>query len=782
MNTPQHGGFVMSQQRELDVVLGAPSPAARPEAPAPTLSVVVPTRNEEGNIGMLCELLDRVAPGREVEVIVVDDSDDATPDAVLRAAAVAERSIRLIHRGPDRRADGLGGAVVEGMRSAAGDWVCVMDGDLQHPPALIEQLWDQALDGDCDLVVASRFRAGGDADQFGPMRRALSRSAERAARLLFGRRLHDISDPMSGFFLIRRAAVDLDRLRPRGFKILLEIAVRTPDLRVSEIGFHFGERASGESKAGAREALRYGGQLLSARLGDGTGRLARFGLVGITGLAVNTLALALLTSGAGVYYALSAILATQVSTAWNYVLTDGWVFRGRDKGRGGGQRAALYFATNNAAMLIRIPLLLAFTSGLGIHYLLSNLLSLVSLTLLRFAIADAVIWRPPHPVRAERRAAVWAYDVHGLISVESPVALPELERFLVDELVAPPTIAVHVGGRRDGTPAVNAGGASPPPARFRYTEVLGPLGFEVDLEIGQRVGIRASRLLGRSPHVLYTNVVEPIVRWKLAEAGYALVHAACIANGDRATLITAQTDTGKTTTSLKLLDRRPYRFLSDDLTLLCPDGRVLTYPKPLTISRHTLHAVKTPLLNRRERMGLVLQSRLHSRSGRRFALLLAKTHAPAATINAITQLIVPPPKYQVDRLVPGVEIAREAQVERLVVIQRGSDATLPLGPREALSILLDNCEDAYGFPPYAAIEHLLHSRDGATLQAVERRTIARALTGSDATLLRSDSMNWGTRMLSLLGPVPATAESDGAPAPAATKEASPAVLRTAADV
>ncbi|MCW3004892.1 MAG: Undecaprenyl-phosphate mannosyltransferase [Conexibacter sp.] len=778
----------MSQQRSLDADPRATTGTTTPQAPkaaAPTLSVIVPTRNEEGNIELLCELLDGVAPGRAVEVIVVDDSDDGTPDAVLRAAAVAERSIRLIHRPAEHRIDGLGGAVVAGMRQAEGDWVCVMDGDLQHPPALVEEMWDQALDSDHDLVVASRFRAGGDADQFGPVRRALSRSAERGARLLFGRRLRDISDPMSGFFLIRRAAVDLDRLRPRGFKILLEIAVRTPDLRVSEVGFHFGERVSGESKAGAREAARYAGQLLSARLGDGTGRLARFALVGLTGLAVNTLALALLTSGAGIYYALSAILATQLSTAWNYVLTDGWVFRGRATGRGAGQRAAMYFATNNAAMLIRIPLLLAFTSGLGIHYLLSNVLSLASLTLLRFAVADAVIWRPPHPVGAERRSTAWAYDVHGLISVESPVALPELERFLVDELVAPPTIVVHVGSRRHGTPAVHSGGETPPPTRFRYTEVLGPLGFEVDLEIGQRVGIRASRLLGRSPHVLYTNVVEPIIRWKLAEAGYALVHAACIANGDRATLITAQTDTGKTTTSLKLLDRRPYRFLSDDLTLLCPDGRVLTYPKPLTISRHTLHAVKRPLLNRRERIGLVLQSRLHSRSGRRFAFLLAKTHAPAATINAITQLLVPPPKYQVDRLVPSVQIAREAIVERLVVIQRGSEATLPLGSREALSILLDNCEDAYGFPPYADIEHLLHSRDGATLQAVERRTISQALSGAPATLLRSDSMNWGIRMLALLGPVPvppaAEPAGDDATAPAATKGASPALLRTATD-
>ena len=171
--------------------------------------------------------------------------------------------------------------------------------------------------------------------------------------------------------------------------------------------------------------------------------------------------------------------------------------------------------------------------------------------------------------------------------------------------------------------------------------------------------------------MLYTNVVEPILRWSFAERGYALVHAACLADRGRAFLLTARTDTGKTTTSLKILDSTAYSFLSDDLTLVTPQGRVLTYPKPLTISRHTLRAVKTPLLSRRERWGLVFQSRLHSRSGRRFAFVLAKTHLPAATINTIVQLLVPPPKFHVERLVPDVDVAVDARLAGMVVIERG---------------------------------------------------------------------------------------------------------------
>jgi hypothetical protein len=285
-----------------------------------------------------------------------------------------------------------------------------------------------------------------------------------------------------------------------------------------------------------------------------------------------------------------------------------------------------------------------------------------------------------------------------------------------------------------------------PESSITYSE--GRLGFGVEIEEieGGRFGVTASRLLRHSPHVLYTNVVEPILRWTFVRRGYALVHAACFADGERAFLITARTDTGKTTTTLKTLDRHPYAFVSDDLTLVCPDGRVLTYPKPLTISRHTVQAVKTPLLSRKERAGLVFQSRLHSRNGRRFAMLIAKLRIPAATLNAVVQFLVPPPKYHVERLIPTAQIAPEAKLTGLVVIQRDGLGEQALESKEALEILLQNCEDAYGFPPYAQIEGFLHSRNGHDLKAAEREIIAAALTGVPATVLRSQTMDWWERM------------------------------------
>jgi dolichol-phosphate mannosyltransferase len=261
-------------------------------------------------------------------------------------------------------------------------------------------------------------------------------------------------------------------------------------------------------------------------------------------------------------------------------------------------------------------------------------------------------------------------------------------------------------------------------------------------------------------------VVEPILRWTFAERGYALVHAACLAAGDSAFLVTARTDTGKTTTSLRLLDSNDYAFLSDDLTLVTPEGHVLTYPKPLTISRHTLKAVKTPLLSRRERLALVFQSRLHSRSGRRLALILARTHLPAATINALIQMLIPPPKYHVERLVPDVEVAPEARLAGIAVIQRGGDGELQIEEAEALETLMSNCEDAYGFPPYPAIEGFLRDRGERDLRDAERAIVAQALYGVPATLLQSDTMDWWRRLPGIVNGWSAPAHSNGDTPPA----------------
>jgi dolichol-phosphate mannosyltransferase len=230
------------------------------------LTVVVPTRNEAGNIDPLIDRLGAALAGWTAELLVVDDSDDDTPRRVLRRAESGTAqglALRVLHRAPGARAGGLGTAVVLGLSEARGGWVVVMDGDLQHPPELVPELVRAGRRSGADLVVASRHVAGGDAAGLdGAARAAVSEAATRLAQAAFPRRLRGISDPMSGFFAVRPAALELDQLRPEGFKILLEILVRTPRLRTHEVGFVFAPRHAGDSKASAREGLRFARHVL----------------------------------------------------------------------------------------------------------------------------------------------------------------------------------------------------------------------------------------------------------------------------------------------------------------------------------------------------------------------------------------------------------------------------------------------------------------------------------------------------------------------------------------
>ena len=167
---------------------------------------------------------------------------------------------------------------------------------------------------------------------------------------------------------------------------------------------------------------------------------------------VNTLLLALFADVVGIFYVLAAILATQGSTLWNFCLTEAWVFAGRDHKRSRRRRAAMFFAMNNAALALRVPLLVVLTSGLGINLLLANVLSLVALTVVRFGVADVWIW-----AKAQRREVEsYSYDIHGIVTVTSEVRLPELQRFLAPEAFGRPTIRVRIGQIAEAAPSRTA--------------------------------------------------------------------------------------------------------------------------------------------------------------------------------------------------------------------------------------------------------------------------------------------------------------------------------------
>jgi dolichol-phosphate mannosyltransferase len=389
----------------------------------PRISVVIPTRNEADNIPELVRRLEAATAGCALEIIFVDDSTDVTPGVIADIARHSVFPILLRHRQPEERVGGLGGAVTLGISLARAPWVCVMDADLQHPPELVPKLFGEAIRSGSDVVIASRYCDLGDVGDFGRIRTYVSEGSTMLARLAFPGALSGVTDPMSGFFLIRRSAVDLRELQPRGFKILFEILCRTPDLRKTEVPFRFGERFAGESKASLHEGARYVRQLLDLRFGPAWVSFVRFGLVGVSGIAVNAIALTAFTELLGIFYLISAVAATQVSTFWNFVLTESVVFDRSFGAVGRLRRAGLFYAMNNAALGLRGPMLFVLVSTLGLHYVISNLISLVSLMVLRFLTADRLIWRRTSHVGVEAMPPVEvepvSFGAPSLVSTES---------------------------------------------------------------------------------------------------------------------------------------------------------------------------------------------------------------------------------------------------------------------------------------------------------------------------------------------------------------------------
>jgi dolichol-phosphate mannosyltransferase len=772
---------------------------ALPPGLAPWFTVVIPTRNEAGNID---PLLQRLAAGlgeAVAEVLFVDDSEDETPGVIRATARGSGLAVRLLHRSSGNRAGGLGGAVAAGLRHARGSWAVVMDGDLQHPPELAARLVSVGLSRQLDLVACSRYIDGGTpAGLAGGYRRAVSGFATTATKTVFPRRLAHLSDPMSGFFAVRLAAIDVDHLKPIGFKILMEIAVRHPRLRVAEVPFAFGVRTAGDSKSSVSEGLRFLRHVSRLRFlvlrrqvarasTDRAGRLRRlviFGLVGASGIAVNTLVLWLLSVAGNQHYLIAAVLATEASTTWNFVFTEMLVFRRAKPGSLLG-RGFKFYLVNHAALVLRLPLLALFVGPLSIPLLIGNLITLVLLFTVRFVIADSVIYAPhdgedddrrpmkvvvnareaqlsAEPARLTNRPGQrylpYRYSIDGVVTIGSQVQLKELEYFRAQWLSNDVDLTIrvgHVGGNAPRTRAQMTQYMTPP--GLVYQEHFGRLGANFRVDIGDPVDVVVSPTLANSPHVLYTNVVEALLRFIAVSRGVILLHSACLELNGSGFLLSAQTDTGKTGTVLRMLREHGALFLSDDMTIVDAQGNAKCFPKPLTISHHTLRAVQAGDLTAAEWRRLKLQSRLHSKEGRQIGLLLARMNIPIMGFNSMTQRIIPPPKYAVDRLV-DCTIHRRTTIENLFIIERGDPDLRDVAFDEALETLVENTDDAYGFPPFRemAPSIVIGADDYAALRLKERAIMSAALQHFRVRSMSSNDFSWADQIAELLGSHPDT--------------------------
>jgi dolichol-phosphate mannosyltransferase len=267
-----------------------PGPESPPQAVStPQLSVIVPTFNERDNVTTLFRRLEAALAGVSWEVIFVDDnSPDGTWD-VVRALAREDSRVRCIRRVGRR---GLSGACIEGILASSAPYAAVIDADLQHDETQLPKMLALLQGGEADLVVGSRYIAGGSAESFNKQRAGISALATEVAKRVLRVK---IADPMSGFFMIRSDRFEqlAPQLSTQGFKILLDIvATARGELRIKEIPYTFGARLHGESKLDSTVALDFLGLVLAKLTGDVVSlRFLLFAMVGSTGLFVHLTAL-----------------------------------------------------------------------------------------------------------------------------------------------------------------------------------------------------------------------------------------------------------------------------------------------------------------------------------------------------------------------------------------------------------------------------------------------------------------------------------------------------------
>jgi dolichol-phosphate mannosyltransferase len=291
------------------------------------LSIIVPTYKERGNVAELVRRLDAALAGIAWEAVFVDDNSPDGTAAAVKDIASNDSRVRCLRRVGRR---GLAGACIEGILSSAAPFVAVMDADLQHDEKVMPLMLKRLRDGSVDLVAGTRYLEGGSAGNFSERRGAISRAATKLTHRLVGTNL---SDPMSGFFMMRRENFEriAPDLSPVGFKILLDIAITAGErLAIAEQPYVFGARFEGESKFNAQIGVEFLGLLLAKVTGDLVDpRFIFFAIVGSLGLLVHLVALRLGLLFLPDSFRAAQIVATLVAMTSNFLLNNELTYRDR---------------------------------------------------------------------------------------------------------------------------------------------------------------------------------------------------------------------------------------------------------------------------------------------------------------------------------------------------------------------------------------------------------------------------------------------------------------------
>ncbi|MBW6525049.1 glycosyltransferase family 2 protein [Sphingomonas sp. RHCKR47] len=367
---------------------------------APALSIVAPAYNERENIRPLVHAVAHAMGETSWELIIVDDD---SPDGTAREVAVLAGEgapVRCIRR-IDRR--GLASAVVEGVLAATSELVAVIDADLQHDETRLPVMLGLLETTDVDLVIGSRHVAGGGVGEWDQHRQRMSRVATWIAHRLAGVR---VSDPMSGFFVVRRSVVEaaIYDLSQQGYKILLDILTASPrPLRVAEVGYVFRERHAGTSKLDVVVLIEYA-FLLIDKLTHGLipPRFILFCAIGGLGLLCH-LAVLDITIGQGVTFLRAQVIATVAAMAFNYVLNNAITYR---SARLRGVRFVIgylvFSAVCSLGALANISVANLTLNEMG-SWPLAGVAGALMSSVFNFGVATHFVWRPD---RRRRRPTV----------------------------------------------------------------------------------------------------------------------------------------------------------------------------------------------------------------------------------------------------------------------------------------------------------------------------------------------------------------------------------------
>lgn len=351
------------------------------------LSVVIPTYNERPNVLDVVQRCLSSLAGYDAEVLVVDDDSPDGTAAFARDAFGDDERVRVIRRTEDR---GLAQSVTRGFHDASHEFCAVIDADLQHPPEKLPELVEELEDG-ADVAVGSRHVDEGGIENWSRSRRLVSWGATTATRAVLPA-ARGCSDPLSGFFAVRREVVDGVRLDPKGYKILLEVVTRGDYETVVEVPYVFTERERGESKLTAGEYKKFV-EHLGALAATSYGldrvvdpyravRAAEFGTVGALGTVVNVVAFSAVLLLAGAHYLAAGVVAFLLALNFNFA--GNWALTFDQPSAGIASKYLRFHAVSVAGFVLYMGLLAGLVGGFGVRPLLGNVIAIAGASVFNF--------------------------------------------------------------------------------------------------------------------------------------------------------------------------------------------------------------------------------------------------------------------------------------------------------------------------------------------------------------------------------------------------------------